>query len=102
MPAVGDFIGGQVEQRGGGLGRMAGEKLAGKLGLGTGATKAIGNIAEGLGKRAGSFLGGKIRSLLPFRRGGVVRRRMRKAAFQVKGSAAAKRKMAAVRRMKRR
>lgn len=96
MPAVGDFIGGQVEQRGGGLGRMAGEKLAGKLGLGTGATKAIGNIAEGLGKRAGSFLGGKLRGLIPFRRGGVIRGRVRK------GSAAAKRKMAKIRAMKRR
>jgi hypothetical protein len=97
MGKVGDFVGGQVEDRSGSLGRMAGEKLASRLGLGTGASKAIGNIAEGLGKRAGSFLGGKVRSLFKFKKGGVVMRMKPR-----KGSIAAKRKMAAVRRYKKR
>jgi len=102
MPAVGDFVGGQVENRAGGVGRMAAEKLAGKLGLGTGATKALGNIGEGLAKKAGGILGGKIRSWLPFKRGGVIRRKAKRAAHQIKGSIAAKKRMAMVRRHKRR
>jgi len=104
MGFLGDFIGNQIKQRAGGLARAGAGYLAKKAGLGTGATKAIENIAGGLGDRAGNFVGDKAAAIVPFRRGGVVlMKRMRRARGKsVKGSIAAKRKMAAVRRYKKR
>lgn len=104
MGFLGDFLGNQIKQRAGGLARMGAGALARKLNLGTGATKAIENIAGGLGDRAGNFVGDKAASIVPFRKGGVVlMKRMRRARGKsMKGSIAAKRKMAAVRRYKKR
>jgi hypothetical protein len=104
MGFLGDLIGGAIKKNAGALARKAAGYGASRLGLGTGATKALENIAGGLGDRAGNFVGDKAAGAIKFRKGGVVlMKRMRRARGKsVKGSIAAKRKMAAVRRFKKR
>jgi hypothetical protein len=104
MGFFGDLIGGAIKKNAGALARKAAGYGAQRLGLGTGATKALENIAGGLGDRAGGFVGDKASGAIKFRKGGVVlMKRMRRARGKsVKGSIAAKRKMAAVRRYKKR
>lgn len=103
MGFLGDLIGGAIKKNAGALARKAAGYGASRLGLGTGATKALENIAGGLGDRAGNFVGDKAAGAIKFRKGGIVLRKMRRARGKsVKGSIAAKRKMAAVRRFKKR
>lgn len=104
MGFFGDLVGNAIRQNAGKVARIGAGYLAKKAGLGTGSQKALENIAGGLGDRAGSFVGDKAAEKIAFRRGGIVlMKKMRRARGKaVKGSIAAKRKMAAVRRYKKR
>lgn len=104
MGFFGNLIGNAIKSNAGGLASKLAGMGAEKLGLGTGATQAIKDIAGGLGNRAGGALGDAAINKIAFRKGGVIiMRKMRRArAKSAKGSIAAKRKMAAVRRFKKR
>jgi hypothetical protein len=104
MGFFGDLVGNAIRNNAGKVARMGAGYLAKKAGLGTGSVKALENIAGGLGDRGGALLGDKAAGAIKFRKGGIVlMKKMRRARGKaMKGSIAAKRKMAAVRRYKKR